>query len=514
MYRERNESGDFVKDLKKSVVIYWIVITVLSITSRESAQAGKIVHLTLDSAVEIAMANSYRIKQLEMGIERTRYWLTSERAALKSKVFMNLNTPEFNAISDYKWNSTLGMDEIIRQNTRRWQMDLSVKQPVILFGYPTNGYLSLNNKIYRYLQKSDEEKDVDYYNRFFMRFEQPIFRPNELKNDIENAELNVEREELEYIMDRVNLVDHISYDFYNLYNLVYRNKIYAQLAENMERVLEIARAVSLNNSTRKIDEVRAQIELANARELLLENQSQLRLRLVNMRQRLRLDVQDSLQVVHDIKITPIDVDVEEALRYGFLLRPRIKLMSIDRRKQEISLNNVKGRGAFHLNLEMTLGLESNEDRYQAMWDKYDNSYSVSISAYVPIWDWGRRKANIEAEKINLKRSELYIEETKESIQKNISNTIINLNDYQQRAQNLRESLDIARELCETSITQYEENILSLQGILQVIDRQKETEINFLEAYLGYRRSLLSLMLQTYFDYENEVTLLEKYRPQS
>ena len=503
-----------MKGLKKSVVIYCIMITALSVILRESAHAGKLVYLTLDSAVDIAMANSYRIKQLEMGIERTRYWLTAERAALKSKVYMNLNTPEFNAISDYKWNSTLGMDEIIRQNTRRWQMDLSVRQPVILFGYPTNGYLSLNNKIYRYLQKGEEGKDVDYYNRFFVRFEQPIFRPNELMNDIENAELNVQREELEYIRDRVNLVDHISFDFYNLYNLVYRNAIYAQLAENMEGVLEIAQARSLNDSTRKIDEVRAQIELTNARELLLENQSRLRLRLVNMKQRLRLDVQDSLHVVHDIKITPIDIDVEEALRYGFSLRPRIRMMSIDRRKREIRLNNVRGRGAFHMDLEMTLGLENNEDRYQAMWDKYDNSYSVSISAYVPIWDWGRRKANIEAEKINLKRSELYIEETKESIQKNISNTIINLNDYQQRAQNLRESLDIARELCETSITQYEENILSLQGILQVIDRQKETEINFLEAYLGYRRSLLSLMLQTYFDYENEVTLLEKYRPQS
>ena len=503
-----------MKDFKKSVFIYCIMTMALSVILRESAHAGKLVSLTLDSTVDIAMANSYRIKQLKMGIERTRLWLTAERASLKSKVYMNLISPEFNAISDYKWNSTLGKDEIIRQDTRRWQIDLAIKQPVVLFGYPTNGYLSLNNKIYRYLQKNDEGKDVDYYNRFFMRFEQPIFRPNELRNDIENAELDVEREELEYIRDRVRLVDNISFDFYRLYNLVYRNAIYAQLAENIERVLNIAQARSLNDSTSHIDEIRTQVELANARELLLENQSRLRLRLVTLKQRLRLDVQDSLQVVHDINITPIDIDVEEALRYGFLLRPRLRLMSIDKRKREITLNNVKGRGAFHMDLEMTLGLENNKDRYQAMWDKYDNSYSVSISAYVPIWDWGRRKDNIEAEKINLKRWELYIEETIESIQKNISNTIINLKDYQQRALILRENLDIAQELCETSITQHEEKKLSLQGILQIIDRQKDTEINFLEAYLGYRRSLLSLMLQTYFDFENEVTLLEKYRPQS
>ncbi len=48
------------------------------------ANAQQTVQLTLDSAVDIAMGSSYRIKQLEMGIERTRYYLKSRQASLKS----------------------------------------------------------------------------------------------------------------------------------------------------------------------------------------------------------------------------------------------------------------------------------------------------------------------------------------------------------------------------------------------------------------------------------------------
>jgi hypothetical protein len=48
----------------------------------------------------------------------------------------------------------------------------------------------------------------------------------------------------------------------------------------------------------------------------------------------------------------------------------------------------------------------------------------------------------------------------------------------------------------------------------MISRQRETEMNFLDAYLGYRRSLLTLMVETYYDYENGVSLIDKFRQQA
>ena len=152
--------------MKKVSIIVLISFAGLFLQVGNSLHAREIVHLTLESAVDIAMENSYRIKILEMAVQRNYSRLKAERAALKSKLFMNVTAPEYDAVSENKWNSTLRRDEIIRQNTRRWQIDLSLQQPVIILGYPTNGYLSLNNKTYKYFQKNDEGDDVDYYNRF------------------------------------------------------------------------------------------------------------------------------------------------------------------------------------------------------------------------------------------------------------------------------------------------------------------------------------------------------------
>jgi len=500
-----------MKNTGKSIVIITFILMGILTHGKNVLNAQQLINLTFESSVEIAMKNSYRIRQLELGIERTRYWLKARQASLKSSVYMNLQAPELNSTSEFKWNSTLQKDEIVRQNTRRWQMDLSIRQPVILFGYPTNGYLSLNNRMYQYLQIKSGDTDVNYYNRYFVKFEQPLFRPNYLKNDIEQAELDMEREELGYIDNIVRLIDDIADDYYDLFELSYQSVIYSNHVANLERVSEIVNNIAQKDTSRSIEAVQVRVELTNTREKLLGNQSDMRLDSAQIKQRLRLDQQDSLIVEPAVKITPITVDLDQAINYGYNLRPSMKQLAISRRRDEISLEETKGRDSFRVNLEMTYGLEKQDEQYEELWEGHDNSYSASVNAYIPIWDWGERKANIEASKITVRRADLRIEESRKGIESEITNAVENLEEYQSRALNMKENMDVAIELTDLSIKQYAENKISVQDILRIIERQEETEINFLDAYLGYRKSLLRLMVNTHYDYEKDISLLEQFR---
>jgi len=492
----------------RQIFSLWALI--LFFSSPLYSDSQKSIQLTLESAVNIAMENSYRVRQLRLGIERTRAWLKVERAGLKSRVYMNLRAPEFKAISDYKWNSTLQRDEIVRQNTRLWQANLAIRQPVILFGYPTNGYLSLNNKIYRYLQR-DGMNTLSYYNRYFLEFEQPLFKPNRLRNDIERAELDLERRELQYIDDLVDMINDIADDYYRLFQLSYQNKIYRTNVRNLEQILAIAESnlPQPNETTIEISQVK--IELANAREQLLENQSTKRMEFARMKQRLRLHDSDSIFVESYTNFTPIEVDIEEAIEYGYNLRPRLKLLRINERRNEIDLENAKGVNSFGVDVQMTYGLEKQDEDYEDLWMNHDNSYSVSVNAYIPLWDWGQREARIEAEKISLKMSRLTIEESREEIKTEIKNAVSNLREYQTRALNMRKNMDMAQEISAISIEQYNNGQIALQNLLQNITRQRDTELNFLEAYLGYRRSLLDLMVNTYYNFENDISLIDQFR---
>jgi len=487
-------------------------LAALSVLGGGRTAAGEVLEFTVERAVEIAMRNSYGIRQLELGIEKRRWELKSERASLKSKVYMNMTLPRINAVSDYRWNSTLMKDEIVRRNTRRWQLDLSVRQPVILFGRPTNGYLSLNNTTYRYLQKAEAGRDVDYYNRLFLKFEQPFMQPNNLKNDLEDAELRLRDAELRYMRDRVNLAGETAREFYRLFHMIYRDGIYARTVENLEAALDAAGALAEAEPKREAEKLRLEVELANVTETRKENLSELRLARIRGKNRLRIDVRDSLDVRHTIEIRALDVDFDRALQYCYTLRPHMRLLEIERRRREIGLDESRGWDSFRMKFEATFGLEKNHDRYQAMWEEYDNSWSLSLSAYIPVWDWGRHKAWVDAQRVSVRMADLSLEETRESLRSALRNVLADLEDYRVRAEFLKKSAAEAAALTETSLRRYRDGELTLQALLKVIYSQKEAESNFIDAYIGYRNQLEELKMLTYYDFETETSLLDRYAP--
>ncbi|HET9949524.1 MAG TPA: hypothetical protein VFQ22_11425, partial [Longimicrobiales bacterium] len=115
----------------------FLLALVHTIAAPPAAAQSSPVEMTLERMVDLTLSNSYRIRDLDMSIEQTRRRLEAERAGLRSHVSLDLSMPELESIAEPRWNSTLGIDEIVHENSRRWEAQLSIRQPVILFGYPT-----------------------------------------------------------------------------------------------------------------------------------------------------------------------------------------------------------------------------------------------------------------------------------------------------------------------------------------------------------------------------------------
>jgi hypothetical protein len=76
---------------------------------------------------------------------------------------------------------------------------------------------------------------------------------------------------------------------------------------------------------------------------------------------------------------------------------------------------------------------------------------------------------------------------------------------------MEEHLETSESLTEASIEQYEDGKMTLQDLLRSIKTQSETGRTFLNAYLGYRKSSLSLMTKTYYDFEFGQPLIERFQ---
>ena len=473
-------------------------------------QAGQTVELTLERMVELGLRDSYRVRQLQLGVERTRSNLRAEQAGLKSRVELEVAAPEFAVISDYKWDSELQRNELVSENTRRWELDLSVRQPVILFGFPTNGFLSLNNRMYRYTQIGEEERDVRFYNRYFIGYDQPLFQPNRMKNDLEEAELDLERAELDFRDDVVGIVTDLADDYLELFESAYERVIATSYVDRLESVAAAAADLAELAPTRAIEADQMDVALVNAREETQQTVSQFRLQAAELKQRLRLNASDSITVSPEARVEPLHVDVDRAVELATTLAPRMRELAISRRQSEIRLSEVRGSDAFRMNVRLTYGREVQDPRFENLWSEPRNSYTVDVSATIPIWDWGERKHRIQAQLYSMEAQDLSIEEAHTSIRTNVENEVRNLEEYQGRALSMQTNLEGAQRITDTMIERYRAGEVALLDVLNAVDREQDTAQNFLNAFLGFRRSVLELQEMTYWDFEMDLPLLDRY----
>lgn len=467
--------------------------------------------LTLQSAVETAMEQSYQVRQLRMGIDRTRAFLRAQRARLRTRVDLDMTVPAFESVSEYEYNSDLGRYDLVHENSRRWQANLSVRQPVVLFGFPTNGYLSLNTRVYRYTQLvSDQDRYTRYYNRYFVAYEQPLFQPNELRNELQEAEYDLEEAGMDFEENVVELIDDIAGDYYELFETAYEEQLFRSHVERLERAVEAARALADTDPSRDVDVGQIQVELANAREQVQRMESDFRLQASRVKQRLRLDPADSIVVRPALHVEPVAVDPEQAIEFATTLRPALRELEIERWEDEVEIDEVRSRNSFRMDVELSYGREMDGARLREVWDQPRNSYEVAVNARLPIWDWGAGDAQIEAAMIGLEQTELRMEERVTEIESEVRNAVQNLAAYQQRALDMEENLALAERLSEESVDRYAAGETTTLELLRALDRRVETGQNFLDTYLGYRRALLDLQEMTYYDFEQDVPVLERY----
>jgi outer membrane protein TolC len=212
----------------------------------------------------------------------------------------------------------------------------------------------------------------------------------------------------------------------------------------------------------------------------------------------------------EISIAPVTIPTDRAISLARTLTPRLRNLEIEMREEEISLENTKAQNAFRLDLNFTYGREMQNEFLADLFREPSNSYSASVRAYVPIWDWGQREYRVAAQEISLEQTRLQMEQTTTDIESSVTNEVRNVEEFEGRALNMQENRVLAHESAVSSLERYESGTITASELLQSLEREVDTSQNALEAYLGWRDALLGIQRQTYYDFESDQPVLERF----
>ncbi len=453
--------------------------------------------LTLQKALQYAETQSPSIKQSQLNILRYQKNLEAQSAALKSRFSLSLNPIDYS--KSRRFDSRVSewyTNENLETNTT-----FTVSQPILF----SDGTISLNNQFGWQSSNStanNSESEI-FFNQLYLSYNQPLFTYNRLKMQLSELELNYENANISYALQRLNLERSVTQQFYNVYF--------------QQRTLEIAKA-ELENTQANYDIVKNKTdaglvpmeEFYQAEYNLMQSQASYENEQVsyeNMKDQLKLslgmDLYEDFSIL-DIDVSasePVSVDLEKAIQNGLAERMELRQREIDIETSQFQMIQTRASNEFEGSLNLRLGITGDDPNVGQIFNNPTQSPSVGVSFNIPIFDWGERKARIEAQEASMQSIQIDYEEQEKDIIISIREVYRSLENYWRQIEIAKQNEVNAQLTYDISEERYKNGQITGMDLSLQQNQLSTAKLSVVQAQVNYKVELLNLKIQSLYDFE-------------
>ena len=478
----------------------WIVSLVCLLGIDANAQTS----MTLDDALNYSIENSPELKRALMNLQRYKFSLNAQRASLKSRFSLTLNPISYNR-NRYFENR---LSEWYTNESFSSSGTFSISQPIIW----TGATVSLNNKFGWQNNKSSITGGVDndnsaYSNDLYLSISQPLFRYNQIKLDLKNIELDYENALINYALQRLNLENSITNQFYSVYTAQNNLEISrAELKDAEANYNIIKNKVDADLSTK--DELyQAELNLATARSTVDNRIVSLENAKDDFKKILGINLDTDIDIIAQVTADPVTVDLGKAIANALHSRLELKQREISRTELDLQMKQIKETNSFNGEVSLSIGIIGDNERLGDIYKTPTNNPRVSVSFNVPIFDWGERKARIKAQEIAIEMHNLETDEERKSIEIAIRKSYRNLNNLLTQISIAEKSMENAQLTYDLNAERYRNGELTGMEMNQFQTQLSNKKMSYVSTIIEYKKELLNMKILTLYDFENKKPII-------
>ncbi|MCA9741513.1 TolC family protein [candidate division KSB1 bacterium] len=474
-------------------------ISLLAFLGASNVLAQQIHTLTLDQSLEIALGRSYDARRLEQSLINSRMSLRAVRLGFKSNAQFDLVRAPYVFRGEQSTIDPLrGITVFTRTETFNLTGRLSVNQPISF----TDGTLSLVGTMDRLDQTGTIDR-LEYSPDLRIQYSQPLFTLNRLKTGLRRAELNLESTVQAYTRSALELEFSVTSNFYQLYRSQRQVEIDREQVEQSENAFRIATLKQQAGLLPEVEVLRLEVDLANAQNTAESSQASLEQAEDQFKNLIGLSINDSVRVITALEYAPVEVTLEKAMREALDRRTELREDEINIELSQINIKEVDTNKEIRGQLSLSLGIFNRDETLDAAFRDFDNNRGINVSMSVPLWDWGKNSAEVQAARANLESNRLTQQNRVNVITQEIRAAVRNLHSAQKRVDITKRSEELAQKSYRISLLRFENGDISSQDLALEQNRYTQARINYLIAIIDYKQSLADLRRKTLWDFERE-----------
>ena len=461
--------------------------------------------LTIDLALNIAEEFNPNMRTSKLTLERTHFNLQAQRAGLKPVFSMTVNP--------FGYNQTRSFDNRLSQwyTNSRTTSDTRLTASVPFL--PTDGQIRIVNNFGWTENRSAFNDGTSNSNKAFsnnlsIQIDQPLFTYNRLKMQLDQLEFDYENAGISYALQRLNLENNITGQFYQVYMAVNQLEISRDALKNEETNYQIITYKVEADMSPKEELYQAEVNLASAQSTVEQNTVSLNNLYDRLKQTLGMSLNEDISVTANIdNITPLVVNIDDAIKYAMASRMELRQREISMELAEMQMTTVKAMNEFSGNVSLSLGIAGDNERLSNIYETPINSPRVAISFCIPIFDWGQRKARIRAQQTAQTIAQLQYDEEIVSIELAIRQTLRQLENYRTQISISEKNVENSQRQYELQQVRYREGELTGLQMSQYQQQLSNSRTSLAQQKINYKNTLLSLKIATLYDFEKDEPVL-------
>ena len=280
---------------------------------------------------------------------------------------------------------------------------------------------------------------------------------------------------------KIDIAAEVSKAFYDILSTMQQINISAENILRIERSLKDAYNQYKSGIVDKIDYKRATITLNNANASLRSNQELLKAKQEYLKSLMGYPVSGKLNIVHDTTQMEKEILLDTLQEPDYTARIEYRILETQKRLLQYNvkyyrwgyLPTVSANGAYNLNYQ-------NNNFGKLYGNNYPNSFAA-ITLGFPIFQGGKRKAEIRIAELDLQRSELDIVNLKNTVHAGYAQALASYKSNLQNYLALKENLLLAKEVYDVIQLQYRSGIKTYLEVITSETDLRTSQINYYNA---------------------------------
>jgi outer membrane protein TolC len=494
------KSFDISSLLKVSCFTFLFIFAISGNASSQESSAVRteLQTISLQEAIDQAKDASPLARSARYALIANQWRYRSFRADLLPGLSFSGNAPNYRRAFRENLNPD-GTTDLIYTQQSNASVGLTVNQPLMY----TGGSLSVSSGISRLGIFADENTYLWSSTPLVIGYSQPLFQFNDLKwrNRIEPLRLQIAEKRYDETVEELSLT--VTQRYFD----VLLAKINMNIAEFNVAVNDSIYNISTGRynvgNIAENDLLQSELQLRNAESTLTEARINYDQQLNNFRLLLGLNAETPIDVEIPDTIPDFSVDEELALRMARLNNSISLNFQLETLQANRNYDRAVKESSFSATIRADFGLNQTSESFNNLYNDPRNQQFVSLNFQIPIFNWGKQKAEVNFARNTQRQVADDIEYERAQFDLRIQNIIAEFRQLRDQVELAELSNSIADRRYEVARNRYRIGQIDITNLFIAQNERDAAQRGFIQAIRNYWISVYNLRRLTLYDFENK-----------